>query len=187
MLTRRKYECNLDSGATQQITIAASCMDADLRIPASGDRFSAVARAPEELCRFLEAALDADEDAMTIQAGVWAVSNHYSRERIQIRLRKRDSAEPTRRRSPSLTDTKQDDGPAITDEQIDRAKALLDKLDIPHPLESRAEMLRRFAHMCDRQFDLQGALRYLDEAIQLQPDYTTRLLTEPVCGASSMT
>jgi len=71
------------------------------------------------------------EDAMVIQAGVWALTDGYSRQRIQQTLR-------TRRVStryggiPMGAGT--DEGPAISNVQIDRAKAILDRLKISHSL-----------------------------------------------------
>jgi hypothetical protein len=166
MVARRQYEFELGPRATQHISIATSCMNPRLAVPNSADRFLGVARAQEELCRFLQAAVH--EHFMTVQAGVWAVTSGYTREMIQHRLRKRDVRQEVDPEfsPPSPAGAQPRYAPAIADEQIDRAAALLTDLGIPHRLKSQAEMLSPRSHMLDHEFDLEEILRQdYDEAI----------------------
>jgi hypothetical protein len=129
MVTRRKYQFELRPLGTERIRVPASCINASLPIPNEKDNFSGVSRVPDKVRRFMEAA--EGEDAMVIQAGVWTLTDGYSRQRIQQTLR-------TRRVStryggiPMGAGT--DEGPAISNAQIDRAKAILDRLKISHSL-----------------------------------------------------
>jgi len=129
MVTRNEYDFDLDPWATKHISIAASCINAGCAIPQSNHTFKGVARVPEVLSKFLQAA--AGEDAMTIQAGVWAITDDYSRDDIKRRLRKRW----TSRGASAATSVSFDDGPAISDANIDRAKELLDRLLIPNRID----------------------------------------------------
>ena len=70
------------------------------------------------------------EHAMVIQAGVWALTDGYSRQRIQATLRTRRVS--TRGGIPVGEGI--DEGPSISNAQIDRAKAILDRLKISHNL-----------------------------------------------------
>jgi hypothetical protein len=105
-------------------------------VPKDNDKFSGVARVSDNLSRFLQAA--EGEDAMTIQAGVWAITDLYSRGMIQSHLRVRRYS--TRMGSmgrmglPSSFGSLSDDGPAVSDRQIDRAMALPYKIGIRHGL-----------------------------------------------------
>jgi len=128
MVTRAKYQFELQPLDTKRISIPAACINASLRIPGAGDRFVGVARVPENVRRFLEAA--EGEDAMVVQAGVWALTDGYSRSIIQQTLRRRRV--PTHDGVPLGAGN--DDGPAISDAQIDRARAILDLLEIGHNL-----------------------------------------------------
>ena len=131
MVTRTPRRFVLQPLATERIRVAAACINAALPIPVSDDRFDGVARVPADLRRFLETA--ESEDAMTVQAGVWALTDHYDRAQILAHLRVRQTV--TRRGDadrglPVALDT----GPAISSRQIDRAKAILDRLGIRHRL-----------------------------------------------------
>jgi hypothetical protein len=119
MAARKEYLFDLPPLDTKHVSIAASCINAGSPIPKPSDRFSGVARVSESLSRFLRAA--ADEDAMTIQAGVWALTDGYTRSEIRRHL--------VMRGAPSGTDDS-----AISHDNIDRAKALLDKLGIQNRL-----------------------------------------------------
>jgi len=136
MVTRREYELDLSPKQTRQISVPASCINANLPVPKDSDRFSGVARVSDKLSKFLQAA--EGEDAMTIQAGVWAITDRYSRSMIQSHLRVRRYS--TRMGAmgrvglPSTFGSLSDDGPAVSSRQIDRAKAILDKLKINHRL-----------------------------------------------------
>jgi SLA1 homology domain 1, SHD1 len=94
--------------------MAAACINAELAIPADKDRFCGVASVPTDLARFLEAAQN--ENAMVIQAGVWALTDNYSKEEIQGKLVTRSSYGTS--------------WPAISESEIDRAGQILDELGI---------------------------------------------------------
>lgn len=130
MVTRRKYEFELDPLDTENIRVPASCINASLPIPSEKDRFSGVSRVPNNVRRFMEAA--EGEDAMVIQAGVWALTDGFSRQRIQRTLRTRRVSTRYGMHIPGMLNT--DEGPAISDAQIDRAKVILDNLKIRHNL-----------------------------------------------------
>src|SRR6185437_4671139 len=87
MVTRRKYQFELRPLSTERIRVPASCINASLPIPNEKDKFNGVSRVSDKVRRFMEAA--EREDAMVIQAGVWALTDGYSRERIQRTLRTR--------------------------------------------------------------------------------------------------
>jgi hypothetical protein len=130
MVTRRKYQFDLRPLGTEHIRVPAACINASLPIPSERDRFSGVARVADNVRRFMEAA--EGEHAMVIQAGVWALTDGYSRERIQRTLRTRRVSS---RYGASLAGAMgTDEGPAISSAQIDRAKTILDRLKINHPL-----------------------------------------------------
>jgi hypothetical protein len=128
MVTRSEYDFDLEPWATKHISVGASCINAGRAIPQSNHTFKGVARVPEVLSKFLQAA--AGEDAMTIQAGVWAITDDYSPDDIKRRLRKRWTSGG----ASAATSVSLDDGPAISDDNIDRAKELLDRLRIPNRL-----------------------------------------------------
>jgi tetratricopeptide (TPR) repeat protein len=125
MVTRKEYELDLAPGKTLHISLPASCINASRPVPKDTDGFSGVARVSADLARFLQAA--EGEDAMTIQAGVWTITDCYSREAIQSHLRVS--------RGPGTTNPEA----AVSDDQIDRAKTLLDSLGIRHYLFSRPD------------------------------------------------
>jgi hypothetical protein len=130
MVTRRKYQFDLRPLGTERVRVPASCINASLPIPSEKDRFNGVARVPSDVRRFMEAA--EGEDAMVIQAGVWALTDGYSRERIQQTLRTRRVS--TRHGIPVTEMSGTDEGPAISNAQVDRAKAILDRLGLHHNL-----------------------------------------------------
>lgn len=131
MVTRTSRQLVLQPLATARIHVPAACINAALPIPATEDRFDGVAQVPADLRRFLEAA--ENEDTMTVQAGVWALTDNYDRERIQAHLRMRQTY--SHRDSSSRAGTTAfDNGPAISARQIDHAKAILDRLGIHHRL-----------------------------------------------------
>ncbi|MGA2902552.1 MAG: hypothetical protein ABSD98_01870 [Candidatus Korobacteraceae bacterium] len=130
MVTRAEYKFELPPTPTVYISLKATCINATLPIPTSSDKFRGVARVSEPLSRFLRES--AREDDMTIQAGVWAITDGYTRSQVQSGLRKHKRWPLFERPSgiPQLDRILSDDGPAISDLQIDRAKVLLDKLRI---------------------------------------------------------
>jgi len=123
MVTRRKYQFDLRPHGAEHIRVPASCINASLPIPKESDRFRGVSRVPADVRRFMEAA--EGEEAMVIQAGVWALTDGYSRSQIQRTLRTR------RVRYGGLAEMGgTDEGPAISNAQIDKAKAILTRLGI---------------------------------------------------------
>ena len=130
MVTRRKYQFDLRPLGRENIRVPAACINASLPIPSEKDRFSGVARVSDNVRRFMEAA--EGEDAMVIQAGVWALTDGHSRQRIQATLRTRRVS--SRYGVPLSGSMGSDEGPAISGAQIDRAKAVLDRLNIRHNL-----------------------------------------------------
>ena len=130
MVTRRKYQFDLRPSGTEHIRVPASCINASLPIPNESARFSGVSRVPNNVRRFMEAA--EGEDAMVIQAGVWALTDGYSRQRIQVTLRTRRVS--TRYGVPLSGLSGTDEGPAISNIQIDKAKAILERLGIHNNL-----------------------------------------------------
>jgi hypothetical protein len=123
MATRKKYKLSLKPLATHEITVPASCINANLPIPGENDHFSGVARVSKNAARFLEAT--DNEDAMVIQAGVWAITDNYTREQIKSHLRLRRTY---------LDSFRSEEIPAVSDEQIDKAKIILNRLGISNYL-----------------------------------------------------
>jgi hypothetical protein len=130
MVTRRKYQFDLRPMGVERIRVPASCINASLPIPNEKDRFSGVAHVSRNLQRFMEAA--EGEDAMVIQAGVWALTDGYSRQRIQATLRTRRVQSVYGIPIPNAAD--RDEGPAISNRQIDIAKGILDGLRLRNNL-----------------------------------------------------
>lgn len=118
MVTRCPFRFTLEPGATATMGIEASCLNAARPIPRDTDRFDGVRLAPEPVVRFLEAAQRLD--AMTVQAGVWALTDDYTERDVQQRLVQRD------RFGPHL--------PAVTADQVDDARDLLGRLGLPNRL-----------------------------------------------------
>lgn len=84
MATTRFYEVHLGPGEVRAITIDAACIDADRPIPTSDHGFEGVARVGDDLARFLTASQGSDP--MTVQAGVWAISDGMTAYAVQERL-----------------------------------------------------------------------------------------------------
>jgi len=146
MVTRCEYRFELGPMSTEEISVAASCINARLAIPKDSDGFYGVSRVSTKLRRFLEAA--AGEDPMTVQAGVWAITDGYSASQIQGHLRKQVRFRPLTdiRDWRSFRDPEQsspfspfrnpfeeqlvDDGSAVSDQNIERARIILQELKI---------------------------------------------------------
>lgn len=114
MVTSQPYRFQLQEHATTRISVQAACMNANRPIPGERDRFKGVARAPTKIVKFLVHARS--YDPMTIQAGVWAISDRYTKREVQARLITSAGA------------------PAISDKQAATAKVLLDQLQIRNRL-----------------------------------------------------
>jgi hypothetical protein len=118
MVTRTEHRVTLPPCATQNVAINATCINADLPVPRGDARFRGVKRVPKDVARFLEASQRADP--MAVQAGVWALTNHYSRDKVQSTLLVRDRYGNTHR--------------AVSDAHISEAKRILDELGIRNRL-----------------------------------------------------
>lgn len=116
MVTRKEYKFTLYPDQTENISVPASCINASLPIPSKESKFRGVSLVSENLCRFLKEA--EGEDEMTIQAGVWAITDNFSRSSIKSKLIARDYYGNQRS--------------AISDNNIDKAKQILEKLGIPN-------------------------------------------------------
>jgi hypothetical protein len=110
MVTYKAQRVRLDGRATARISIPAACINASRPIPGRHDKFKGVATVSKELTRFLQRA--STEEPMVIQAGVWAVTDRYTKRDIQQRLISGAA-------------------PAISDHQIMRAKSILEELNLP--------------------------------------------------------
>jgi hypothetical protein len=104
--------------ASKDVTLRVACMHAKRSVPRARDGFGKVAVAPEEILRFLAASRELPP--MAVQAGVWALSDRYSRVDVQRRLLRADPAGGV--------------SPAISDDDLDRAGLVLDSLCIHHAL-----------------------------------------------------
>ena len=118
MVTRRKYTVTLYPTSTEHVSVDAACINANLPIPGKSDRFYGVRRVSDNLARFLEVSRGADP--MTVQAGVWALTDSYSGDDVKNHLYVQDQ-QGTRRQ-------------AVTDEHIIDAKRILRELGIPNRL-----------------------------------------------------
>lgn len=118
MATTKKYSFTLYPSSTEHIGINAVCINANRPIPNKSDQFYGVACVSDEVAKFLEASKN--EDPMVIQAGVWTLTDKYSRRDVINRLISRDNSGDTKH--------------PITHDHCDKAKAILDQLGIPHQL-----------------------------------------------------
>ncbi len=84
MVTRVRQTVTLHPSSTARITLDAACINASLPIPGDQDRFDGVRRVSADLARFLEASQNAHP--MTVQAGVWALTDRYSAAQIRSHL-----------------------------------------------------------------------------------------------------
>jgi hypothetical protein len=80
-----------------------------------------VAKVKKELIRFLETAKD--EEPMVVQAGVWAITDGYTKADVQRKLFVRDQYGRT--------------WVAVSNHQVARAKRILDKLGIRNYLDGK--------------------------------------------------
>jgi hypothetical protein len=118
MATTTQHEFTLYPCATRHLGIDAVCINANRPIPSNSDKFQGIARVSDKVARFLEASRG--EDPMVIQAGVWTLTDNYSRYDIINHLISRDSSGNTWH--------------PIKHEHCDRAKAVLEELGIDHRL-----------------------------------------------------
>ena len=118
MATTSDYAFTLYPCSTERVDISAACINADRPIPGKKDKFQGVARVSDKVARFLAASRG--EDPMVVQAGVWTLTDAYSRDSVIHHLISRDRAGNTSH--------------PITGSHCDRAKSILDKLGIAHRL-----------------------------------------------------
>jgi hypothetical protein len=118
MVTRTTHRFRLQPCAVVRIQVPASCINARCPIPGEHDRFRGVAKAKKDLVRFLEKA--EREDPMVVQAGVWAITDDYTKADVQRKLFVRDGHGRT--------------WAAVSDQQVARAKWILDRLRISNYL-----------------------------------------------------
>lgn len=118
MVTRKEHVFVVDSRGTRYVAVQAACINADRPIPAREDQFRGVKRVPPNVERFLRAS--DGYPPMVVQAGVWALTDRYSRRQIRERLQ-------TQSRTGAVD-------AAISEGDVDQAKGLLDRLQIPHSL-----------------------------------------------------
>jgi hypothetical protein len=118
MATTSEHTFTLYPCSTERVDISAACINANRPIPGAKDKFQGVARVPDNVARFLAASRG--EDPMVIQAGVWTLTDAYTREAVVNQLIARD-------RHGNTTHP-------ITDRHCDQAKAILDRLGVAHRL-----------------------------------------------------
>lgn len=118
MATTAEHRIDLEALSIRRISLGAACINANLPVPNKHNSFNGIARTSRDVARFLEASQK--ESSMTIQAGVWAVTDGYTREQAKQHL--------VARTLSGLTTH------PITDWNCDRAKAILDKLGIRNRL-----------------------------------------------------
>jgi hypothetical protein len=118
MVTKREYSFTLYPLDTENIGVGAACINADLPIPEKTDRFYGVRKVSSDLARFLEASKH--EDSMTVQAGVWALTDNYSGNDVKEHLVSRDQHGNTHQ--------------AVSDYNIEEARRILNELKIRHNL-----------------------------------------------------
>lgn len=118
MVARQEHHFELYGCSTHRFTVAAACINADRPIPGEADRFRRVKQLSGNVARFLEAAKSVHP--MAVQAGVWAITDGYSKADVQSRLIARSSLGAT--------------GPAVSDAQVAEAARILDALGVRHRL-----------------------------------------------------
>ncbi|MGE0469687.1 MAG: hypothetical protein AB7L09_12990 [Nitrospira sp.] len=118
MVTRREYTVTLYPESKKEVSIDATCINADRPIPGKSDQFYGVKRVSENLARFLEASRG--RDPMVVQAGVWTLTDGYSGEDVKNHLYVQDR-EGNRHQ-------------AVSDWHINEAKRILHELAIPNRL-----------------------------------------------------
>jgi uncharacterized membrane protein YhaH (DUF805 family) len=123
MATTEDRRFTLSSFERTRFDISAACINAARRVPRKHDRFRGVAHTSDVVARFLAAS--EDQNPMAIQAGVWTLSDNYSRYDVMNHLGSRDQFGTFR--------------PSITNEDCDRAKMILNRLGIPNRLDTRMQ------------------------------------------------
>jgi hypothetical protein len=118
MAVRYEYKMRLAPGEIVRLDMKAVCMQAEKPIPKGSDIFRGVHHVSAELAKFIGSTRFID--AITVQAGVWAITDRYSADQIKARLMLVDRLGGVRM--------------AISDRDIAYARQLLDGLGIRHNL-----------------------------------------------------
>ncbi|MCB1144642.1 MAG: hypothetical protein KDK54_20475 [Leptospiraceae bacterium] len=118
MVVRRESSFKLYPMDNEKRTLQTSCINATLEIPREMNYFDGVRMTHPDLVRFLEKA--EFKDPMTVQAGVWAISDDFTAFDIKNRL--------------SSVDDYGNYSQSISDDHIEEARGILDELRIPHRL-----------------------------------------------------
>ena len=118
MATTTEYTFTLYPCRTEHLGISAACINANRPIPGKNDRFYGVARVSDGVARFLEASKN--QDPMVIQAGVWTLTDNYSRSDVINHLISKDRHGNTSH--------------PVTHDHCNKAKAILEQLGIAHRL-----------------------------------------------------
>jgi hypothetical protein len=118
MVSTREAVLRLPALATRIATIKVVCVNADRPIPGQADSFGKLRRADADVRRFLQAA--SSEGAMTIQAGVWAITDRLDRAQLRRRLVQEGVTARPRH--------------SITDHDIECARAILVRLSLKTPI-----------------------------------------------------
>lgn len=114
MVAREEVVFDVMPGETKYLTVPAACINAERDIPTKNDGFRGVKKVPKTVERFLRES--AGSSSNVVQAGVWAITDGYTRDQIRERL--------------ITTMPQSKGGGAITDRDITIAKAILDRLEI---------------------------------------------------------
>jgi hypothetical protein len=114
MVTREDYSVTLYPNSSERVTIEAACINANLPIPGKKDRFNGVNRVSNDLRKFLIASKNADR--MTVQAGVWAITDNYTGEAVKAHLVSVDQYGNRHQ--------------AVSDWHIDEARRILSKIGV---------------------------------------------------------
>lgn len=114
MVTREVYSVTLYPNSTERVILDAACINANLPIPGERDRFSGVNRVSKDLTQFLVASKNADR--MTVQAGVWAITDNYTGEAVKAHL--------------VSVDQYGNQHQAVSDWHIDEARRILRKIGV---------------------------------------------------------
>lgn len=118
MVTRETYRIILYPKSTKSVAINAACINANRPIPNEKNQFYGVHRVSDNLARFLEASVNAN--SMTVQAGVWALTDNYSGINVKNHLVLQDQYGNKRQ--------------AVSDQDIEAARKILSNLGIRNRL-----------------------------------------------------
>ena len=118
MVVRKEYVFEIEAGKRRFLQVNATCLNAERPIPGNDDHFRGVKRVSPQVKRFLEAS--DGYPAMSVQAGVWSLTDNLDRAAIRDRLY-------------SVTSSGTG-GSSISESDMDTAARLLDQLGIASPL-----------------------------------------------------